>query len=45
MMLGLAGLLACGHLVFWVYMATHSGVSDSQTVVRATSDEAHGPDL
>jgi hypothetical protein len=45
MIIGLVKSLACGHLVSWVYMLTPSELSNSQNAVRATSDEAHGPDL
>jgi hypothetical protein len=33
--LGLVLSLACGHLVSWVYMVTHSGLSYSRTFVNA----------
>jgi hypothetical protein len=35
LMLGLVLSLACGHLVSWVYMVTHSGLSYSRTFVNA----------
>jgi hypothetical protein len=35
MLLGLVLSLACGHLVSWVYMVTHSGLSYSRTFVNA----------
>jgi len=35
MLLGLVLALACGHVVSWVYMVTHSGLSYSRTFVNA----------
>ncbi len=35
MVLGLVLSLACGHVVSWVYMVTHSGLSYSRTFVNA----------
>jgi hypothetical protein len=35
MMLGLVLSLVCGHLIAWVYMLTHSGLSYSRTFVNA----------
>lgn len=35
MLLGLVLALTCGHLVSWVYMFTHSGMSYSRTFVNA----------
>jgi hypothetical protein len=35
MLLGLVLALLCGHLVSWVYMVTHSGLSYSRTFVNA----------
>ncbi len=35
MMLGLVLSLVCGHLISWVYMLTHSGLSYSRTFVNA----------
>ncbi len=35
MLLGLLLALACGHIVSWVYMLTHSGLSYSRTFVNA----------
>src|SRR5512139_3954565 len=35
MVLGLALALLCGHVVSWVYMVTHSGLSYSRTFVNA----------
>jgi len=35
MVLGLVLALACGHVVSWVYMLTHSGLSYSRTFVNA----------
>jgi hypothetical protein len=35
MMLGLVLSLVCGHLISWVYMRTHSGLSYSRTFVNA----------
>lgn len=35
MLLGLTLSLACGHVVSWVYMLTHSGLSYSRTFVNA----------
>src|SRR5512136_873928 len=35
MVLGLVLALLCGHVVSWVYMVTHSGLSYSRTFVNA----------
>ena len=35
MLLGLVLALVCGHLVSWIYMLTHSGLSYSRTFVNS----------